>query len=173
MTEAPPGRVPLVLDFLNTVDLESGRDALSGPADLATWLRAAGLLAEHWPVDAPDLLLARELREGLRESIRCSGDPADVDPSGAFAQLPVVLDGSFGLGPSPALPPVRAALATLVAAVVEAQTAGAWDRVKICGRDSCRWAFWDSSRNRSGTWCSMRVCGNREKMRRRRTAAPA
>lgn len=43
----------------------------------------------------------------------------------------------------------------------------AWSRVKVCARDTGRWAFYDASRNRSGTWCSMQVCGNREKMRRR------
>jgi predicted RNA-binding Zn ribbon-like protein len=37
--------------------------------------------------------------------------------------------------------------------------------VKICPAADCRWAFFDHSRNRSRTWCSMRVCGNREKAR--------
>ena len=28
------------------------------------------------------------------------------------------------------------------------------------------WAFYDHSRNRSGTWCEMGKCGNRAKARR-------
>jgi predicted RNA-binding Zn ribbon-like protein len=39
------------------------------------------------------------------------------------------------------------------------------------------WAFYDRSKNRSGHWCSMRVCGNRAKARqfreRRRAEGPA
>jgi predicted RNA-binding Zn ribbon-like protein len=42
---------------------------------------------------------------------------------------------------------------------------GTWDRMKACRADDCEWAFYDSSRNRSGTWCSMEVCGNRAKAR--------
>lgn len=42
---------------------------------------------------------------------------------------------------------------------------GDWIRLKICPADTCLWAFYDESRNRSRTWCSMRVCGNREKAR--------
>ena len=41
-----------------------------------------------------------------------------------------------------------------------------WTRLKVCARDSCRWAFYDTSRNRSGRWCSMAGCGNIVKMRR-------
>ena len=43
---------------------------------------------------------------------------------------------------------------------------GTWARLKACERDSCRWAFYDRSKNRSGHWCSMDVCGAREKNRR-------
>jgi len=42
---------------------------------------------------------------------------------------------------------------------------GTWARVKACVADDCQWAFYDSSRNRSGRWCDMAVCGNREKVR--------
>jgi predicted RNA-binding Zn ribbon-like protein len=49
---------------------------------------------------------------------------------------------------------------------------GTWARVKACRAEDCRWAFYDFSRNRSGTWCDMAVCGNRAKVRayRARTA---
>jgi predicted RNA-binding Zn ribbon-like protein len=44
--------------------------------------------------------------------------------------------------------------------------------LKICTNDECQWAFYDHSRNRSGAWCTMAVCGNRMKGRafRRRQA---
>jgi len=42
---------------------------------------------------------------------------------------------------------------------------GDWSRLKICPDDDCQWAFVDQSRNRSRRWCSMEVCGNRDKTR--------
>ncbi|MGZ6979737.1 MAG: CGNR zinc finger domain-containing protein, partial [Acidimicrobiia bacterium] len=36
---------------------------------------------------------------------------------------------------------------------------------KACRHDECQWAFYDRSRNRSGQWCVMAVCGNRNKAR--------
>jgi predicted RNA-binding Zn ribbon-like protein len=40
---------------------------------------------------------------------------------------------------------------------------GRWERLKACPRDVCGWAFLDRSHANRGTWCSMRVCGNRVK----------
>ncbi|MEP6468748.1 MAG: CGNR zinc finger domain-containing protein [Chloroflexota bacterium] len=40
-----------------------------------------------------------------------------------------------------------------------------WSRVKACRNDTCRWLFYDHSRNRSGTWCAMAICGSRMKSR--------
>ena len=62
------------------------------------------------------------------------------------------------------------ALAALLAPVAEAMSDGTWARVKACRADDCQWAFYDFSRNRSGTWCDMAVCGNREKVRAYRAA---
>ncbi|MFP5218160.1 MAG: CGNR zinc finger domain-containing protein [Actinomycetes bacterium] len=166
-----PGRVALVISFVNTADAESGEDRLGEPAALAAWLREHGLLDDGADATADDVATAVDLREGLRDAVddACDGvvrsDGARL--ARALAQLPVVLGPDLAPHPAPDLPPVRRALALVVAAVLEAQAAGTWSRVKVCARDACRWAFWDASRNRSGTWCSMRVCGNREKMRRR------
>ena len=43
--------------------------------------------------------------------------------------------------------------------------AGTWLRLKACRNYTCRWAFYDHSKNRSGHWCTMSVCGNRQKSR--------
>lgn len=167
---AGPGRVALVTGFLNTVDLEAGGDPWTRPGALSDWLRNHGGPTE--PTD-DDLALAVDLREGLRAAVRdaCGLDtdgPPDPGPlAEALRHLPVVLGADLAVHPAPGLPPARTALADVVTAVLEAQAAGTWDRVKVCARDTCRWAFWDGSRNRSSAWCSMRVCGNREKMRRR------
>ncbi len=59
----------------------------------------------------------------------------------------------------------RGAVGRIVAAVAELATTPEWPRLKACRDDHCRVAFYDKSRNRSRAWCSMEVCGNREKAR--------
>ena len=61
---------------------------------------------------------------------------------------------------------VDGALGQIVAAIHAGIAEGTWERLKACERDVCRWAFYDHSKNRSGHWCSMAVCGQREKNRR-------
>jgi predicted RNA-binding Zn ribbon-like protein len=40
-------------------------------------------------------------------------------------------------------------------------------RVGVCADDrGCGWLFYDTSRNRTRQWCSMRGCGNRAKAKR-------
>ena len=54
---------------------------------------------------------------------------------------------------------VLGAVLTLIA---EAMRDGHWQRMKACRNPACRWVFYDHSRNRTGIWCSMRICGNRQ-----------
>ena len=58
--------------------------------------------------------------------------------------------------------------------VLEAIIRGQWRRFKLCRDEACRASYFDSSRNASMTWCSMKTCGSRNKMRRYRaqTANP-
>ncbi|MFT2015133.1 CGNR zinc finger domain-containing protein [Streptomyces sp. 796.1] len=85
------------------------------------------------------------------------------------------------LHPHPDLPPVRRGLAAVAAAWSEVVITGDAARLKRCAEHGCAWVFWDVSKNRSRRWCSMRVCGNRNKARRfaakrsteRTPAAPA
>ena len=60
---------------------------------------------------------------------------------------------------------VDGAIARLLAIVAGAAEQGELDRLKACPRDVCHWAFYDHSKNRSGRWCQMDVCGNIEKAR--------
>jgi predicted RNA-binding Zn ribbon-like protein len=147
--------VTLVLDFLNTVDVEQGSDLLDDPVAWDGWLAERGLVrGEVGP---------REVRATLRA---VAGDPsAGVTPVSAPVTMSVV-DG---------LPKVVAAdvVGAVLAAASRLAVLGLWDRVKICPADDCRWAFYDRSRNHSRTWCSMQVCGNREKARTWRERARA
>ena len=63
----------------------------------------------------------------------------------------------------PVSPGVDGALGAIVAAAVVAMWDGTWPRLKACPRSVCRWAFYDRSSNASATWCSMSICGAREK----------
>jgi predicted RNA-binding Zn ribbon-like protein len=149
--------VDLVLDFLNTVDVGAGTDLLTDPASRRSWLAARGL------ADIDD---AAAIRTALRTALRSAvGDPAPGTATSATITVALGPDG-------PRLVADDVAGAVLAAASRLA-VLGEWERVKICPADDCRWAFYDRSRNHSRTWCSMRVCGNREKARawRERTRA--
>lgn len=39
-------------------------------------------------------------------------------------------------------------------------------RVRACAAGDCGWWFLDDTKNRSRRWCDMKLCGNREKIRR-------
>ena len=58
------------------------------------------------------------------------------------------------------------AIAELLAIVHDSMGDRTWPRLKVCPADDCLWAFYDHSRNRSGTWCEIGKCGNRAKARR-------
>jgi predicted RNA-binding Zn ribbon-like protein len=164
----------LVRTFVNTLELDAPRDAIASPRELAAWLRDRGLLAPRARVTARDTARAREVREAIRALLRANNDlPADtvgaarvLEAAARRARFTLRFPGH---GP-PALAPtaggVDGALGRLVAAVADAmQDRERWSRLKACRADDCQWAFVDRARNRSRRWCSMRVCGNREKAR--------
>jgi hypothetical protein len=139
--------VDLVIDFLNTVDHDEGTDVLADPAAWSSWLAGRGL-SDVSPA------AVRSARDALRVAVGDTG-----------------LAGSFGAS-------VRVSLRDGVPVVVADDVVGAvlaaasrlavldqWERVKICPAQDCRWAFYDRSRNHSRTWCSMQICGNRQKAR--------
>jgi predicted RNA-binding Zn ribbon-like protein len=149
----------LIRDFVNTIDREEGRD------DLPRWL------VEHRPSGARASASAVEVREALRELLR-SNNGVDVDPTAASATLDqaaraVGLSVRFDNGSIrfAAKEGTRDGLALVLAAAAEAMADGSWQRLKACRSDTCRWAFVDNARNRSRQWCSMQVCGNRQKAR--------
>jgi len=166
-----PHRLDLVIDFVNTADLDRGEEELRDPGALSDWLAGRGLLGEGERAGPEHLARALELREALRQTMLANnGGPAEEPALGRLEQaarrgeLSVRFrDGTSLLEPCAEGP--DGALAALLAPVAEAMSDGTWARVKACRADGCRWAFYDFSRNRSGTWCEMAVCGNREKVR--------
>lgn len=179
MTVSTP-KLELVIDFVNTRDLETGQDELEDAGALGAWLQRAGLLepgAQH--PTARQQAEARTLREALRALMLAhNGGPAALEAGEALdraaqrGRLSVRFgaDGSAGLEPRAA--GVDGALAALLIPVAQAGADGSWSRVKACAADDCHWAFYDKSRNRSGRWCDMAVCGNRTKVRTFRDKRP-
>jgi predicted RNA-binding Zn ribbon-like protein len=200
----------LVIDFVNTYDVETATESIPSPDALTAWLGRRGLIGPGDAAGGTDLARAVELRESLREALRHNHDrpsakdrPSDNDTgTGASAETdngngpgadaggtragtghdgadgpPPGLSRAFtglplqvALGPAgPVLEPVETGvpggLARIVAAVVDTHAAGMWPRLKVCTESTCQWAFVDSSKNRSRSWCSMKVCGNRTKTR--------
>jgi len=41
-------------------------------------------------------------------------------------------------------------------------------RVHACAAEDCAWWFYDDTKNGSRRWCDMKICGNRDKVRRYR-----
>ena len=84
----------------------------------------------------------------------------------AAAVLELGSDGSVRLRPEQT---GQQELLTLVlAALYEGQHAGTSRRLKTCRNPRCRVAFYDRSRNASGVWHSVRVCGNAINLRAHR-----
>jgi predicted RNA-binding Zn ribbon-like protein len=174
-TPTPPHNLQLVIDFVNTLDLETGLDRADTPSHLASWLNEQGVCDLGGPELGPrELEQAIALRESLR-SVLLSHNDRDAEPGEATRHLEEVAErgqlsvcfggGGDGVAIAPRSPGYSGVLARLLVPVAHASMDGSWARVKACTADDCLWAFYDASRNRSGRWCDMAVCGNREKVR--------
>ena len=60
---------------------------------------------------------------------------------------------------------ILAQIALSFAEVVATQNS---QRIKICLNSDCRWVFYDATKGRTRRWCSDKVCGNRDRVRRAR-----
>jgi predicted RNA-binding Zn ribbon-like protein len=169
-----PGALELVRTFVNTHDAETGGD-LFGAADpkaVKAWFVEQDLLDDTARVTAADAQRVVKVREALRALLLANnGEPL---AAGAVDVLNDVagrspLEARFGAGGTITVTGraegVDGALGQLLAIVVQAVSDGTWPRLKACKAHDCEWAFYDKSRNRSGQWCVMAVCGNRNKAR--------
>jgi predicted RNA-binding Zn ribbon-like protein len=176
-----PESLRIVRSFADSVDVETAQDDLDSPARFGRWLVAHGF--DHPAPTEEERLLALGIRDALREELMAHHGDGDARTArarlDAYARM-VPLRAVFGEGAAalaPAGSGVAALLGTVLAAIVLAEHEGTWERVKICREETCQVAFYDRSKNHSKTWCSMGVCGNRNKTRsyrdRRRGSAAA
>jgi predicted RNA-binding Zn ribbon-like protein len=172
-----PGELALVQAFINShydLDFEHGADLFATPEALAAWLCGRGLLGSADTVSAGDARRAVAVREALRAVAYENGAPRPGRLETAFVALDEAGRGPevevrFGeSGPrlvAAAERGVDGAIAAVLAIAARAMIDGSWRRLKVCPGEECGWAFYDHSRNQSGRWCSMSVCGGRAKAR--------
>ncbi len=168
---AAPAPLDMIQDLLNSRSLESPIDELCSPAALAQWYSQAGLGPRDMTIGRDDLRRAIAVREGLRALVLGHAgalpDIALVDALDAVAAT-VRLQVSFGVigGLQPASRrSADIALGWLLIVVEDARSDGRWARLKGCREPTCRWVYYDTSKNRSGRWCSMSLCGTSNKQR--------
>jgi len=179
--EPAPGALRLIQEFVNSRIIEGGTDDWPTPEALAAFLAGRGLLGRGEELGERDLAWAKEVREALRGVLRANnGSLADPDQVAALtraaqeAQLFVRFRADGQTRMDVGATGLAGALGRVIAVVHGAMADGTFARLKACRRDVCQWVFYDQSKNRSGSWCSMSICGNREKSstyyRRRRGA---
>jgi predicted RNA-binding Zn ribbon-like protein len=166
-----PGELELVRQFLNTLDVEDDVEEIGTPETLVSWLAEHGLEIGRTLGDE-DVQRAIAMREGLRAlTLANNGEPLSGNAVSRLnsiadeAQLRIRFDEHGRPSFRPAGTGPEAALGELLAIVFRSMAEGTWPRLKACRADTCQWVFYDRSKNRSGTWCSMAVCGNRAKAR--------
>lgn len=186
--EPAPGRLRIVQAFLNSTDLEDDLEAFDTPARLHAWAVAHGLAGADLRVTERDRERAILLREGLRDLIAAhTGGRAAAAHEDAFRAArdrvnDALAEVSLVVTFADDGPDLRSRTSTiddvfgeLAAIVYTAAIDGTWQRLKTCRNDACRWAFYDASKNHSGAWCSMAICGSKHKARtyRKRQARTA
>ena len=177
-----PGRLKVVQQFINSLDVEPGKEEFQTPAELGNWLVAHGLASRRGlRLTSHDLERARRFRELLRElaasnngMVRSKQLHKELNRELASLYFVGSVDDGGVASLRPAGSGIDRALSQLAAIVIEEMITGRWARMKACSEDICRWVFYDHSRSHTGVWCTMAVCGSRAKSRayyRRRVAS--
>jgi CGNR zinc finger/Putative stress-induced transcription regulator len=142
-----PDDAALVVDFLNTVDMDESVDLLSNQLEYQAWAEAHGLLPT-----------GRKAAGSLRDALRAllGGNVA------TFPRIPVSVAADAAGIPHVAVEDVVTGVLAAVLAIVARHE---WTRIKLCPNRVCLEAFYDLSKNRSRIWCDMAGCGSAMKAR--------
>ena len=177
--EPAPSPLRVVQQFVNTYNHELGRerDRLGTPAAARQWLVEHSLLDEGRRLSSEDTSRLHWVREAIRDLAAGASSNSNQDTSAHIVDLGLEVSVRMNVGDDrklflePTGAGIERVAGSLLAIVHEAMIDGSWPRLKPCRQ--CSWLFFDHSRNRSGGWCSMSVCGNRSKNRsyRRRSTS--
>jgi hypothetical protein len=172
-----PGGLALVQDLLNTRQIGLHAFDLLGTVDGARyWLLQAtdpGPDDDDWARELSDrdLVTLRALRTDIERLVS-----AGASVVGRVARVALVLGADGGLSLEPGGPGLSRFASAVWTQVFLAQQAGTWKRLKLCHNPPCASAFYDRSKNNSGVWHDVKMCGNAVNLRAsraRRRAATA
>jgi predicted RNA-binding Zn ribbon-like protein len=180
----------LAIDFTNTVGDRGGDrgEHLKTFGDIVAWAEARGVISRsaaaalRQKADAdPDgahraWRSALAFREALYNILAAASSNRRARPADLAVVNDHVADTFKGAALAQAgerfsletraeewLDPV---LRPVTRAAVDLLTSDDLTKVGRCADEECAWLFLDTTRSRSRRWCDMRVCGNRNKVRR-------
>jgi predicted RNA-binding Zn ribbon-like protein len=169
-----------VVDFTGTLGKrwrDTPVERLPDPAALGRWFAESGLTDAPVAVSTTALRQAYHLREALYRLMR--GPAFGERP--ATADLEVVNRWAARTPPAVALsadltarlrePTANELLALLARDGVELLGGPLGARLRECASETCTLLYLDTSRAGSRRWCSMELCGSRDKMARYRRRA--
>jgi len=168
-----PGDLVVLQRFLNLHEHDAEGVEHDPPLEMVrTYLVDGGLLAPKERFTETERETYLELRRALRALILTNeGEPLSPADAQVIDRLAVEakLHPHFHAEHAPTLEPrgegVAAAFGQIVAIAFVAAFDGTFAHLKTCASEDCRAVFFDRSKNHSGRWCSMEVCGNRAKVR--------
>jgi predicted RNA-binding Zn ribbon-like protein len=176
------------LELLNSTTTQGGVTVEllpDGPGTLE-WMQATGLIDAADELAITDLSGAgleraverlRDFREWLRPAIADWANGTDTAPAPVVSRLNDILrddDLYLELNPQGTLSSRRRwrtpdqIVAPLAAAAADLFATGDRDLVRHCEGEDCTMWFYDRTKSHRRRWCSMAVCGNREKARAHR-----
>ncbi len=167
LLQPAPRGLALVQDLLNTRDIGRKVPDLLATVDLArSWLNDALPLDadRRWLIDLSDrdLVGLRALRSDVQNLIAGSDNRSAASvvtklglsrqPTGELRVAPTGVGG-------------RRLASTVWSEIFLAQQADTWKRLKLCHQPACSSAFYDRSKNNSGVWHDVKMCGNAANLR--------
>jgi predicted RNA-binding Zn ribbon-like protein len=168
--EPAPGELRIIQRFVNSANLLDGTDELATIDSTRRFLLKNHLIDAERPLREWERQELVALREALRDLASANhgaalppGSAAVLDRAAGRVRLAMRLSrtGKYRLVPEGQ--GVDRTISEVLVRALNAMSDGSWPRMKACQREACRWMFYDASRNRSGVWCSMATCGNRQK----------
>ena len=167
---AAPAGLRLVQDLLNTRDVggkvpdllastDSAGDWLIAEQDRLTAETSGGVdCFDPTEADLDDLrALRREVSALLHGEVVAPREPT------VSASLVITPSGDVRLAPAGTGP--QRFSSAIWAEVFLAQQNDTWRRLKLCRNAPCSSAFYDRSKNNSGVWHDVKVCGNAVNLR--------
>lgn len=168
----------LALNYVATVRHRGStpRDLLFSPEALINWFDLAGFPVAVLSVSFEDYHEALLLREAIYKIFRScieNKPPKQVDVDcinshASHSQSSPRIDISTFAVQWVCTHPVRACLCDIARDAIMILAGSDRDRLKMCDNRTCRMLFLDNSPAGRRRWCSMTICGNRDKVRAHR-----